>query len=166
MKYVNQLLSHVSQDSLNRQVGWNYAILIKPFNWKLAKQRIGQQWIPTSTLHPFLCIFIQNTKAGKMNKILQIGSKPQWKKHAQTVQSLSCVQLFATPLTALGQASLSITNPWSLHKLMSIPLVKPSNHLILCRPHLLMPSIFPSIRVFSNESVLCKIGRASCRERV
>ena len=68
---------------------------------------------------------------------------------------LSRVQLFATPWTAAHQASLSITNSQSLLKLMSIKLVMPSNHLILCHPLLLLPSIFPSIRVFSNESVLC-----------
>ena len=72
-----------------------------------------------------------------------------------SVQLLSCVRLFATPWSAAGQASLSITNSWSLLKLMSIELVMPSNHLILDHPHLLPPSIFPSIRVFSNESVLC-----------
>ena len=71
------------------------------------------------------------------------------------VQSVSGVQLFATPWTAAGQASLSITNSQSLPKLMSIESVMPSNHLILCYPLLLLPSIFPSIRVFSNESVLC-----------
>ena len=70
------------------------------------------------------------------------------------VQSLSCVQLFATPWTAARQASLSMTNSWSLLKLMSIELVMPSNHLILCHPLLVPPSIFPSIRVFSNGSVL------------
>ena len=70
-----------------------------------------------------------------------------------SVQSLSHVQLFATSWTAACQASLSITNSWSLVKLMSIESVMPSNHLILCCP-LLLPSIFPSIRVFSNESVL------------
>ena len=71
-----------------------------------------------------------------------------------SVQSLSCVQLFATPWTAAHQASLSITNSWSLPKLMSIESVMPSNHLILCHPLLLLPSIFPSIWVFSNESAL------------
>ena len=71
-----------------------------------------------------------------------------------SVQSLSCVRLFATPWTAARQASLSITNSQSLLKLMSMESVMPSNHLILCRPLLLPPSIFPSIRVFSNESVL------------
>ena len=71
-----------------------------------------------------------------------------------SVQSLSHVGLFATPWTAGCQFSLSITNSWSLLKLMSIVLVKPSNHLILCHPLFLPPSIFPSIRVFSNESVV------------
>ena len=70
-----------------------------------------------------------------------------------SVQSLSPVRLFATPWTAERQASLSITNSQSLLKLMSIELVMPSNHLILCHPLLLLPSIFPSIRVFSIESV-------------
>ena len=70
------------------------------------------------------------------------------------VQSLSCVRLFATPWTATRQASLSITNSGSLLKLMSIESVMPSNHLILFHPLLLPPSIFPSIRVFSNKSVL------------
>ena len=72
----------------------------------------------------------------------------------KSVQSLSRVQLFVTPWTEARQASLSITNSWSLPKLMSIELVIPSNHLILCRPLLLLPSIFPSIRAFSNESAL------------
>ena len=71
-----------------------------------------------------------------------------------SVQSLSRVRLFATPWTAACQASLSIINSWSLPKLMSIESVMPSSHLILCCPLLLPPSIFPSIRVFSKESVL------------
>ena len=71
-----------------------------------------------------------------------------------SVQSLSHVQLFATPWTAARQASPSITNSWSLLKLMSIESVMPSDHLVLCCPLLLPPSIFPSIRIFSNESVL------------
>ena len=69
-----------------------------------------------------------------------------------SVQSLSRVQLFVTPWTAAHQASLSITNSQSLPKLMSIELVMPSSHFILCRPLLLLPSLFPSIRVCSNES--------------
>ena len=72
----------------------------------------------------------------------------------QSVQSLSHVQLFVTPWTAACKASLSITNSWSQLKLMSIESVMPSNHLILCCPLLLLPSIFSSISVFSNESVL------------
>ena len=66
----------------------------------------------------------------------------------------SCPTLWP-PWTTAHQASLSLTNPWSLLKLMSIQSVMPSNHLILCRPLLLLPSIFPSVRVFSSESVLC-----------
>ena len=69
-----------------------------------------------------------------------------------SVQPLSCVRLFATPWTAVRQASLSITNSRSSPKPMSIELVMPSSHLILCRPLLLLPPIPPSIRVFSNES--------------
>ena len=71
-----------------------------------------------------------------------------------SVQSLSLVRLFLTPLTAARQASMPITNSWSLLKLMSIESVMPSNHLILFHPLLLLPSIFPSIWIFSNESVL------------
>ena len=77
------------------------------------------------------------------------------KNQFSSVQSLSRARLFATPWTAAHQASLSITNCWSLLRLMSIESVMPSNHLILCHPLLLLPSVFPSIRVFSRESVLC-----------
>ena len=72
-----------------------------------------------------------------------------------SVQSLSHVRLFVSPWTAAHQVSLSITNSQSLLKLMSIALVMPSNHLIPCLPLLLLPSIFPSIRIFSNELVIC-----------
>ena len=75
------------------------------------------------------------------------------------IQLLSRVQLFATPWTAAHQASLSFTIFQSLHKLMSIELVVPSSHLIFCRPLLLPLSIFPSIRVFSNELALCMVAR-------
>ena len=77
-------------------------------------------------------------------------SHPQF----SSIQSLSHVLPLVTPWTAAHQASLSITNSQSLHKLMSIESAMPSNHLILCRPLLFPPSIFPSIRVFSNESTL------------
>ena len=78
---------------------------------------------------------------------------PPWHQFS-SVQSLSHAQLFVTPWTVARQASLSITNSWSLLKLWSIESVMPSNHLILCYPLLFPPSIFPSIRVFSHESVL------------
>ena len=78
-----------------------------------------------------------------------------FQSYLSSVQLLSHVQLFVTPRTAACQVSLSITKSWSLLKLMSIKLVMPSNRLILCHPLLLLLSIFPSIRVFSNESVLC-----------
>ena len=78
-----------------------------------------------------------------------------WPQQFSSVQLLSCVRLFAITWTAAHQASLSITNSRSLLKLMSIESVMPSNHLILYCHLLLLPSIFPSIRVFSNESVLC-----------
>ena len=77
-----------------------------------------------------------------------------WRQILGSVQLLSHVRLFATPWTPAHQASLSITNSWSLLKLMSIESVIPSNHLVLCRPLFLLPSIFPSIRVFSSEWVL------------
>ena len=89
----------------------------------------------------------------------EAGSLPFWRlselSQFRSVQSLSRVRLFATPWTVACQASLSITNCLSLLKLMSIESVMPSNHFILRCPLLLLPSIFPSIRVFSNESALC-----------
>ena len=96
---------------------------------------------------------ITSTKMYLLNKV----SFPQiryWREGFQSVQLLSCVQLFEIQWIAAPQASLSITHSCSLLKLMSIELVMPSNHLILCHPLLLPPLIFPSIRVFSNESVL------------
>ena len=89
-----------------------------------------------------------------MPELVYLLTESFWLLQFSSVQSLSRVQLFATPWTAACQASLSITNSWSLLKLMSIESVMPFNHLILCCPLLLLPSIFPSIRVFSNESVL------------
>ena len=94
-----------------------------------------------------------------MSPALQMGSLPEPRgrpvseNQFSSVQSLSRVQLFVTPWTAAHQASLSIANSQSLLKLMPIELVMPSNHLILCCPLLLLPSILPSISVFSNESI-------------
>ena len=93
-----------------------------------------------------LSFFLQTCRLGRPSAHSQSVS--------QSVQSLSHVRLFETPWTEAHQASLSITNPQSLLKLMSIESVMPSNHLILCHPLLLLPSIFLSIRVFSSESVL------------
>ena len=90
---------------------------------------------------------------GRKARILQLVSLV-----AQSCQSISrsvVSRLFETPWTAACQASLSITNSKNLPRLMSIELVMPFNHLILCHPLLLLPSIFPSIRVYSNESALC-----------
>ena len=86
--------------------------------------------------------------------IQQMLANRQLQHMFSSVQSLSHVQLFAILWTAACQNSLSITNSWSLPRLMSIELVMPSNHLILCHPLPLLPSIFPSIRVFSNVSIL------------
>ena len=83
-----------------------------------------------------------------------VGGEIGYTAQFSSVQSLSRVQLFVSPWTAGRQASMSITNSWSLFKLMSIKSVMPCTHLILCRPLLLLPSTFPSIRVFSNNSVL------------
>ena len=92
----------------------------------------------------------------KRIKYLRINLPKETKDlYISSVQSFSCVQVFATPWTTACQVSLSITKSWSLPKLMSIESGMPSNHLILCHPILFLPSIFPSIRVFSNESVLC-----------
>ena len=105
-------------------------------------------------------VFFHNDQIATEQNLVTPSLMRMWTKNCQTlqfssVQSLSRVQLFSTPWTAARQASLSITNSRSLPKFMSIESVMPSSHLILCRPLLLLPSIFPSIRVFSNESALC-----------
>ena len=121
-------------------------------------------------MHCFKCFFTMGYYwAMKQNEIMPFAvtwldleiiilskvSQKEKDKYHSSVQSLCHVWLFVTPWTAACQASLSFTNSRSLLKLMSIELVMPSNHLILCCPLLLLPSIFPSIRIFSNESVLC-----------
>ena len=90
-----------------------------------------------------------------MNLIFRIHTHTYIYIYIYTCQLLRCVWLFVTPWTAAGQASLSIANSQSLLKLMSVESVMPSNHLILWHPLLLPPSLFPSIRAFSNELVLC-----------
>ena len=94
---------------------------------------------------------IKRTSSFSLNMYVPLPIPTQF----SSVQSLSCVWLFVTPWTTARQASLSITNSGSLLRLMSIKSVIPSNNLILCQPLLLLPSIFPSIRVFSNESAPC-----------
>ena len=112
---------------------------------------MGKQWL---TLFIFLGskITADGDCSHEIKRRLLLGMKVM--TNLSSAQSLSRVRLFVTPWTAARQASLSITNSWSFLKLMSIESVMPSNHLTLCRPLLLLPSIFPSIRVFSNESVL------------
>ena len=100
------------------------------------------------------------TKLQSHQKCRRLSFSPHTLQHLlfvfiSSVQLLSCVRLFATPWTAACQASLSLTNTQSVLRLMSIESVMPSNHLILCPPLLLPPSIFPSMRVFSNDSALC-----------
>ena len=97
----------------------------------------------------FTCMYVSVNHFAVHKKLIH------YKLTFSSVQSLSRVRLFATPCTAALQASLSITNSWSLLRLMSIELVMPSNHLILCRPLVLSPTIVPSIMLFSNELALC-----------
>ena len=109
--------------------------------------------LPTALSPPPFCQYLLQVALG----LRYSRQRPLPQHHTLTlssVQLLSRVQLFVTPWTAARQASLSITNSWSLLRLMSIALAMSSNHLILCHPLLLPPPTFPSIRVFSNESVL------------
>ena len=95
-----------------------------------------------------------STALARLGRKGRLTDKEELEQRLSSAQFLSRVWLFATPWTATLQASLSITNSWSLPKLMSIESVMPSNHLMLCCPLLLLPSIFPSIRVFANELAL------------
>ena len=124
---------------------------------------LGEEYIKAVYGHPTYLTYIQSSSSNVGLDELQAGPKIAGSNinnlryadiQFSSIQSLSCVQLFATPWTAARQASLFITNSWSLLKLMSIESVMPSNHLSLCHPLLFQPSIFPSIRVFTKESVL------------
>ena len=121
----------------------------EPYNLKLSRE---SKIISSKEVSPFPL----QVKCRFSCMVFQLGSTWFLKIHLRfsSVQSLSRVRLFATPWTAACQAFLSITNSQNLVKLMSIESVMPSNHLILCHPLLLLPSIFPSIRVFSDESAL------------
>ena len=98
-------------------------------------------------LHLYFYVIIKYTIMNSKNSYI-------WKVQFSSIQSLSFVQFFVIPWPAACQVSLSITNSWDILKLMSVELVMPFKHLILCHPLFLLPSIFHSIRVFSNESVL------------
>ena len=140
-------------------------LLSCPFHWQILASCILLQscvflWCQLQLTSP--CLILLNLtlsllffmSLAKGLSILLIPSKNQLLVLFTSVQSLSCVRLFATPWTLARQASLSITNSWSLLKLLSIESGMFSNHLILCFPLLLSPSIFPSIMVFSSESIL------------
>ena len=132
----------------------------------LGERVAGNEWESTAELERFwsVCPMCQrvsvlawNAKCGGFQwrgGLLLFKLRLSFDGILSSVQLLSHVQLFATTWTAAHQASLSITNSWSPPKLMSIESVMPSNNLIVCHPLLLLPSIFPSIRVFSNESAL------------
>ena len=131
------------EDPLEKEMATHSSILVWEIPWRVepgqlqsvGSQRIGHDLATQQQLsYTYMILFL-------------------W--HGGGVQSLSHVQLLATPWTAICQASLSFTISWSLLKLMSIESVMSSNHFILSRPLLFLPSIFPSIRVFSNELILC-----------
>ena len=125
--WVHTLLERAAKGRASRvsHLALTYVVFHKP-----TSRLIPQIWLP---IHSFFFFFLLNVVV---------------------VQSLSCVWLFMTSWTATCQASLSFTISWSLLRLTSIESMMSSNHLILCHPLLLLPSIFPSIRVFSNKSVL------------
>ena len=135
--------------------------LHRPFPWG-APRLIGPNYCGERMLLENHYLFKQDKSFALMYSIdlilelrkLRFSGRKGLVTDLSSVQLLSYVQLFAVPWTAARQASLSNTNSQNLFKLMFIELVMPSNHLILCHPLLLLPSIFPSIRVFSNESAL------------
>ena len=122
--------------------------------WRIIWQYIGGSLKLSIPFHPAVLLLCTYSREKQCMCAQQPCTGMLIINSVNSVQLLSRVQLFETPWTAACQASLYITNSWSLHKLMSIKLVMTSNHLILCRPVLLLPSIPPSIRVFSSESIL------------
>ena len=156
--FLNQLWHYLDNEQMLHGLGGR--LLGNLSCWSVQRRRTmcGRIWPSTQALGsvPESVVF------GVGRRFQQLLLQPILMKHIlhvctvlSSIQSLSHARLFATPWTAARQSSLSITNSQSLLKLMSIELVMPSNHLILCYLPLLLPSIFPSIRVFSNESVLC-----------
>ena len=151
----------VMSDSLQSQGLWPARLLLSmgSFQARIWSGLLCFPWgeIPNPGIKPksptFQADSLQSETPGKPDFKDRVEIKPSLDPLTfSSVYSLSCVRLFATPWTAAHQASLSITNIQSLNTLMSIESVMPSNHLILCQPLLHWPSIFPSIRVFSNES--------------
>ena len=122
---------------------------------QLVRTVMQRQYMPFSQLVPFLCFTMWINVCRSFKHHMWPQALYRRKMLFSSVQSLSNTRLFATPWITAHQASLSITNSRSLIKLMSIELMMPSSHLVLCCPLLLLPPIPPSIRVFSNESTLC-----------
>ena len=142
--YIKKALSHSTYKNSNLKIIYNIYFYTQNLIFSFMEQ--------TFIVH-LACARVQFwTKQKWLLAEWNVGTS---KNDLTSVQSLSHVWLFVTPWTAAHQASPSITNSPSLLKLMSIESVMPSNHLILCRPLLLRPSVFPSIRVFSNESIPC-----------
>ena len=141
----NRIISFANKDSITPSFPFWLPLI---FFFFFMLDRISTSELNRSDNNRHLC-FVPGLKRESIQSI-----NIKYDVHFSSVQSLSRVRLFATPWTAACQASLSITNSRSLLKLMSIESVMPPNHFILCRPLLLLPSIFSSIRVFSNESVL------------
>ena len=133
-------MKHKLETRLQEEISITLCMQMTPQLWQKAKRNWGASW--------------WTWKSWLKNQHSRNEDHGIWSHQFSSVQSLSHVWLFATPWTTACQASLSITNSWNLPKLMSIELVMPSNPLILCHPLLLLPSIFPSIRIFSNESAL------------